>query len=313
MLDRRVQILQCLIRISGKSFRPEASLEAVRAGYRELNARFGMRPVRDVTTTALQLPLDGAQSMLAHLHRPAAAQREPLPVLLYFHGGGWVIGDVPAYDHLTRYFAHEGRIAVLSVEYRKGPEHRIPVPFEDGFTAYRWLLAHAAEHGLDPARIAVGGDSAGATIAAAIAVYAGEQSLPAPRFQFLIYPPLDGTMRHPSRRAYRKGDMILPTMRTWFARNALRSEADLRHPYMTLLDAPHLEGVPPTYFLAAGYDSLVDEGRAFVERLRAAGVDVTYDLRDSLPHGLANIPRVSAQAREALRAGILATSRALCA
>jgi acetyl esterase len=311
MLDPGIQILQWLARVSGRSFRPEAPVAAVRAGYRDLNARFGMRPVDDVTTTRVEIPVRDASSILAHLHVPAAPLRTPIPVLLYFHGGGWVIGDVAAYDHLTRYFAHEGRIAVLSVDYRKGPEHPIPTGFDDGFDAYAWLVAQASAYGLDASRIAIGGDSAGAAIAAAISTYAPQQSLPIPAFQYLIYPPVDGSLRYPSRQGYRKGDMIVPAMRTWFAKHALADLADRAHPYLMLIDAPQIEHLPPTYFLAAGYDALVDEGRAYVERLRAAGVNVTYDLAESLPHGLANVPRVSARARKALRAGILATSRAL--
>jgi acetyl esterase len=235
----------------------------------------------------------------------------PIPVVLFFHGGGWVIGDVPSYDPLTRYFAHEGRIAVLSVEYRLGPEHPVPTPFDDGIAAYAWLVEHAASLGLDRSRIAVCGDSAGGAIAAAISTFAPQKSLPVPAYQFLMYPPVDGTLRFPSRNAFRKGDMISPEMRMFFLENAVRDKADLSLPYMRLIDAPDIAHLPPTYFLAAGYDSLVDEGRAYAERLRTAGVPVTYQLEATLPHGFANLARVSGRARRALRAGILATSRAL--
>ena len=310
MLDRRIAFLQWLTRVSGRSFRPGASVEVVRAGYRELNRRFGLRPVIGVETSVVAIPVSDGARIWARLHRPVHADAT-LPVLLYFHGGGWVIGDAETYDPLTRYFAHEGRIAVVAVDYRKGPEHRIPVPFEDGFDAYAWLLQHAAEYRLDSTRIAVGGDSAGGTIAAAIGTYAVDRGLAPPAFQFLIYPPVDGTLRFPSRNAYRRGDFILPEMRTWFAQYALSDIAGMRHPYLTLLDAPHPERTPPTYLLAAGYDSLVDEGRAYAERLRAAGVPVTYALYESLPHGLVNVARVSPTAQRALKDGIDAVSRAL--
>lgn len=310
MLDRRVQFIQWLMRRMGRTFRPGASVATVRAGYRELNQRFGFRPVRDVDMTPVEIPVNGA-TIQGRLIRPQAAAGETLAVLLYFHGGGWVIGDAESYDHLTRYFAHEGRIAVLSVDYRKGPEYPIPVPFDDGIAAYAWLTSHANALGLDPARIAVGGDSAGGAIAAAISAFAAERELPKPAFQLLIYPPVDGTLRFPSRSAYRKGDMIVPAMREWFARYALARPEDLRHPYLTLIDKPDPQANPPTYFLAAGYDALVDEGRAYADRLRAAGVDVTYDLRASLPHGFVNIARVTPEARRAVKAAIDATAQAL--
>lgn len=310
MLDRRVQFIQWLFRRMGRGFRPGVSVEAMREGYRELNRRFGFRPVRDVETTPLEIPVDGA-AIPARLNRPRDAGTEALPVLLYFHGGGWVIGDAESYDHLTRYLAHEGRIAVLSIGYRKGPEHPIPAPIEDGFAAYAWLTSHASALHLDPARIAVGGDSAGAGIAAAISAFASERGLPMPAFQMLIYPPVDGTLRFPSRTGYRRGDMIVPQMREWFAQHALARIEDLRHPYLTLIDKPNPAANPPTYLLAAGYDALVDEGRAYADRLRAAGVPVTYDLRESLPHGFVNLARVTPEARKAVEAAIRATARAL--
>ncbi len=200
MLDRRVRMFQWMIRLTGKRFRPEASPAAVRAGYREMNVRFGAPAVDDVETTPIQVPVRDGSTLLAHLHRPAGHVGQ-LPVLLYFHGGGWVIGDVPSYDKLTRYLAHRGNIAVLSADYRKGPEHRYPTAFEDAIDVFMWLCDNAASLELDPARIAVGGDSAGAALAAAISAYAAAR----PAYQMLIYPPLDGTQRFPSRHSLPPG------------------------------------------------------------------------------------------------------------
>jgi acetyl esterase len=310
MLDPRVRCLLWLIRLAGKRFRPGSSVAAVRAGYRELNLRFGFRRVEDVETRLIEIPVSGG-TIAGRLSAPLSAHADPLPVLLYFHGGGWVIGDAESYDHLTRYLAHKGRIGVLSVDYRMGPEHPIPAPFEDGFDAYAWLIEHATTYGLDPNRIAVGGDSAGGSIAAAISAFGCDRGLSRPAYQLLIYPPLDGTLRYPSRSAYRSGDLIVPALREWFKAHALSRPEDITHPFLRLVDAPKPEDNPPTYFLAAGYDSLIDEGRAYVERLRSAGVDVTYDLRESLPHGLVNVARVTPAARKAVDAAIGATSRAL--
>lgn len=309
MLDPRITLLNWLTVASGKQFRPGATVAQVRAGYADLNRRFGMRPVAGVETSALSIPTRDGALLGAHLHRPAAAVSPG--VVLFFHGGGWTIGDVPCYDHLTRYFAHEGKLAVISVEYRLGPEHRFPVAFEDGFDALRWLQSSAAGLGLDPRRIAVCGDSAGGSIAATLSAFAVVNGLERPAFQYLIYPPLDGTERFPSRRQFSKGVPLTPALRTWFARHFFRSPADATHPYVTQIDAPDPQLLPPTYFQAAGYDALVDEGRYYAERAQAAGVPVVYDLRPTLAHGFVNIPGLVPEAHRALRDGIRAVSAAL--
>jgi acetyl esterase len=309
VLDPRIRLLNWLTALAGKQFRPGASVAVVRAGYAELNRRFGMPAVANVTTTSLAIPARDGAVLDAHLHLPAAPVSAG--VVLFFHGGGWTIGDVPSYDHLTRYFAHEGQLAVISVEYRLGPEHRFPVAFDDGFDALRWLQSSAAQLGLDPARIAVCGDSAGGSIAATLSAFAEVNGLDRPAFQYLIYPPLDGTERFPSRRQFIKGTPLTPALRTWFASNFFRSPADATHPYVTQIDTPNPQRLPPTYFQAAGYDALVDEGRYYAERAQAAGVRLIYDLRPTLAHGFVNFPRIVPEARRALRDGIRAVSAAL--
>ncbi len=309
MLDPRISLLTWLTTITGKSFRPGATVARVRAGYVELNRRFGMPDVPGVETSALTIPTRDGAVLGAHLHRPRAASSAG--VMLFFHGGGWTIGDVPSYDHLTRYFAYEGKIAVISVEYRLGPEHRFPVAFEDGFDALRWLQNNAHGLGLDATRIAVCGDSAGGSIAATLSAFAVVNGLERPAFQYLIYPPLDGTERFPSRHRVTNGEPLTPALRTWFANQFFRSPADATHPYITQIDAPNPQQLPPTYFQAAGYDALVDEGRFYAERARAVGVPVVYDLRPTLAHGFVNFPRIVPEARRALRDGIHAVSAAL--
>jgi acetyl esterase len=309
MLDPRISLLNWLTVASGKQFRPGATVAQVRAGYVELNRRLGMAPVADVETTSLTIPTRDGAVLGAHLHRPAAPACAG--ALLFFHGGGWTIGDVASYDHLTRYFAHEGNFSVISVEYRLGPEHRFPVAFDDGFDALRWLQSNAVGLGLDPTRIAVCGDSAGGSIAATLSAFAVVNGLERPAFQYLIYPPLDGTERFPSRRQFGKGVPLTPALRTFFAENFFRSRADATHPYVTQIDAPNPEQLPPTYFQAAGYDALVDEGHYYAERAQAAGVQIVYDLRPTLAHGFVNFPRIVPEARRALRDGIRAVSAAL--
>ena len=310
MLDWRITLLHWLTIAQGRQFRPGATVAQVRAGYVELNRRFGMPPVDDVETSVLAIPTRDGATMNAHLHRPAMAAGS-VPVLLFFHGGGWVIGDVGSYDHLTRYFAHEGRIAVLSVDYRLGPAYRFPTAFNDAFDALRWLEQNAAALALDAGRIAVGGDSAGGSLAATLSAFAADEGLARPAYQFLIYPPLDATERFPSRRKFNRGVPLTPELRTWFMQNFFRSKDDASSPWLRQVDLSEPAALPPTYFLAAGYDALVDEGRYYAERLRESGVPVTYDLRPTLAHGFVNIPRIVPEARRALRDGISAVGAAL--
>ncbi len=304
MLDLRTQLFLWSLRVSGRSFRPDVNVRAMRAGYAEMNVRFGLQADSRVETLDRTFETPDGASLLARVYRPPGTAVDKLPALLYFHGGGWVIGDVPSYDHLTRFFASAGRLAVVSIEYRLGPEHRFPTAFEDGFTALAWLQREASDLELDPARIIVGGDSAGAGIAASLSAYATQRGLKRPSYQFLIYPPVDGSARFASRRAFPSGVPLTTPLMDWFSERFFNAESDRTSPFMMQLDAPHPESLPPTYILAAGYDPLVDEGRAYAERLRDAGVPVTYDLRPSLAHGFVNIPRIVPAARRALNEAI---------
>jgi acetyl esterase len=309
MLDPRITALVWIRRASGNNYEPGWTIERVRAAYADLNERFGMPPVRDVVTTVEQFQTRDGALVSAHVHRPS---RNPArAALLYFHGGGFVAGDAACYDHVTRAFAHDGELLVISVDYRRGPEHKFPTAFDDAFDALSWLQDHAHELGVDPVRLAVGGDSSGATIAAVLSAYAIERGLVRPAYQLLIYPPLDATERFPSRRQFTKGVIFTPEQRSWWARNFQRSAQDRTHPYLTQVENRHPEALPPTYFLAAGYDALVDEGRFYADRLRAAGVPVTYDMRSTLAHGFVSFPRIVPEARRALRDAIRATSEAL--
>jgi len=312
MLDPRITFHCWYNALRGRRFRAGMPVELVRAGYADGIRRFGVRSVDGVTTSALAIPARDGATLEAHLHRPGAAAG-PLPVLLYFHGGGCVIGDVASYDHLTRYFAREGNIAVVSVEYRLGPEHRFPTAVQDAFDALGWLQREASALQCDPARIAVGGDSAGGGLSATLSAFAVENGLARPAYQLLIYPPLDFTERFPSRKQFATGVPLTLEIRKWFIANYLRSDDDRRHPWLRQIDAPDPQLLPPTYVQAAGYDAYVDEERYYAERLRAAHVPVVFDLRPTLAHGYVNIANLVPEARRALRDAIHATSAALYA
>jgi acetyl esterase/lipase/short-subunit dehydrogenase len=310
-LDARVRLLMWLGARMGRNFRPDLSVAAMREGYANMNRQFGLKESAAVDVRELTIPSGDGVTIGARLYRPHGASAGPLPVLLYFHGGGFVIGDVACYDGLTRFLANEGRIAVISVDYRLAPEFRLPIAFDDAFAALGWLQKNAESLGLDAERIAVGGDSAGGALSAALSMYAESRGLRSPAFAFLIYPGTDATGRFASRTGYNGNVPLTPATIAWFGERAASTPEILSDPLLVPLDGPNPEQHPPAYILAAQYDPLVDEGRAYYERLRDAGVEVTYDLRPTLPHAFVNLAGVVPEGRRALSAGIRATAAAL--
>jgi acetyl esterase len=309
-LDSRTAVLMRAAERRGRAFRPDVTVAQLRKSYARMNRVCGLRERRPVAAHDVRVDTDDG-AVGARLYRPASAgANTPPPLLVYFHGGGYVIGDVESYDGLARFFAAEGGIAVLSVEYRLGPEHRFPRAHEDAFAAFAWAQREAAALGVDPARIAVGGDSAGGGLAASLGAFAHERGLAPPAYQFLIYPGVDARGDYPSRRSFDRGLPLTSETIAWFAPHYAMREHDAAALFSPLL-APNPERTPPTYLLAAGFDPLVDEGRAYASQLRDAGVAVTYDLRPSLSHAFVNLAGVVPEARRALRDGIRATALAL--
>jgi acetyl esterase/lipase/short-subunit dehydrogenase len=310
-LDPRVSLMLWIAKKTGRSFRPDMSVPAYRAAFDENNKRLGLRDPGGVEVRPLVIPASDGAQIEARLYRRGVDAGRVLPVLLYFHGGGWVIGSLDGYDGFMRYAAHAGRFAVLAVAYRLAPEHPFPRGHEDAFDAYAWLERNAPALGLDPSRIAVGGDSAGGGLAATLANFAASRGNAPPAFAFLIYPAVDATGRFPSRTQYDSDLPLTPASIEWFSNHAARDRAQRADPLFVPLDAPHPERNPPTHLLAAHYDPLLDEGRAYFERLRGAGVSATYDLRPTLPHAFVNFAGIVPEARHALAAGIEATAIAL--
>jgi len=307
-LDSRIALLTLLAVRAGQAFRPDASPAAFRRGFAHTNRTLGLRTRGLLATRDLRIPTDDGD-IGARFYRPQFAP-DAVPLLVYFHGGGFVIGDVDSYDHLGRFFALRGNIAVLSVDYRLGPEHRFPRAHEDAFAAFAFAQTKAAELGADPTRIIVGGDSAGGGLAAAISAFASSRGLASPDAQLLIYPAVDSATDRPSRHYTAPGAPFTPATMAWFAPHYVSSEADRQSPLLSPLLGPVPPGIP-TYLLAAAFDPLVDEGFAYAERLRAAGVPVSYDLRPTLSHAFVNIAGVVPAARRALEDAIRVTTMEL--
>ncbi|MGE5619677.1 MAG: alpha/beta hydrolase [Sphingomonadaceae bacterium] len=217
------------------------------------------------------------------LYTPAG--RDPFPILVYFHGGGFVVGNVDTHDSLCRAIANAGGCIVASVDYRLAPEHKFPAAVEDAYAATRWVAGNAALLGGDPDRLAVGGDSAGGNLAAVVALRARDEEGPRIRHQLLIYPVTDYSFDTPSYRENGSGYMLSRADMEWFWAHYLASEADGRHFHASPLRAEDLSGLPPALVLTAEFDPLRDEGEAFAARLWDSGVPVTLTRYEGMVHG----------------------------
>jgi len=261
-------------------------------------------PLRRVEELTVPTP-DGA-ALPARLYADAPG---PLPVLLYLHGGGFVIGSLETHDSLCRQLAQRSGVAVLALDYRLAPEHRFPVAVQDAWHTLCWLQAQGGGLGLDPSRLAVGGDSAGGTLAAVCALQARDSGLPL-ALQLLITP---GTAAGPvfdSRRRFAEGCLLDDTTIEWFFAQYVEPEqrSDWR---FAPLQRDDLEGVAPACVILAECDPLVDEGLAYADRLRAAGVPVALELYRGLTHDFIKMGRVLAEAGQALQAAADALKEAL--
>jgi acetyl esterase len=227
------------------------------------------------------------------LYRPAGvADSRRLPVLVYFHGGGWVIGDLETHDVLCRQVTAEAGVSVVAVDYRLAPEHKYPAAVDDAWAATRWIVAHAAELGIDAERVAVGGDSAGGNLAAVVALFARDASAPRIALQLLIYPVTDLASESQSYADLADGYMLTRDSMRWFRAQYLSKEEDAANWRVSPLRAPSLAGAAPALVITAGYDPLRDEGDAYARRLREAGVTVDAVCFGGMIHGFVPMGRL---------------------
>jgi len=223
----------------------------------------------------------------------------PFPALVYFHGGGWVLGSLDSWDAATRMLTNAVECVTVSVDYRLAPEHKFPKPVEDCYAATQWVAENAASIGGDPSRIAIGGDSAGGNLTAAVALMAREHGKPRLAFQLLVYPVTDAAMDTPSMtKECADGYFLTREMMAWFWKQYARDAGDRAHPYASPLRAQNLRGLPPALVLTAEFDPLRDEGEAYGARLREAGVPVTVSRYDGTIHGFFLMPSVLDQGKK---------------
>lgn len=242
----------------------------------------------------LQVPVRDGASIPARLYAPGDGR---LPVLLYFHGGGFTIGSIASHDTLCRTLALLAGCAVVSVGYRLAPRHRFPVAVQDAWDATQWLAAHASGLGLDADRLAVGGDSAGGTLATVCATLARDARLPL-RLQLLFYPGCAGWPRAPSHARYHQGLVLEQAHIEYFFRQYI-DDADRDDWRFAPLNTPDLEGVAPAWFGLAECDPLMDDGLAYADTLRAAGVAVELEIYRGVTHEFIKMGRALPEARQA--------------
>lgn len=237
----------------------------------------------------------------------------PFPVVVFFHGGGWVIGDIESHDMTCRALANAAGCVVVSVGYRLAPEHKFPAPLDDCYAAAQHVSQRASDFNADASRLAVGGDSAGGNLAAAVALVARDRGGPDIRFQLLVYPVTNYAFDTASYRDNATGYLLTTDSMKWFWDHYLRDESDGADPLASPLRASDLTRLPPALVITAEFDPLRDEGEAYAGRLRAAGVRVTATRYDGQIHGFFSMPGIFPASRKALDEAGAALRAALAA
>jgi len=295
-LDHDAEILLKMIQEANRPTFESVGAVAARDLYMAGRKALSPDPMPIAETRDLVIPGPGGP-IAARLYRSA---KGTLPVLVFFHGGGWVVGNIDSHEAMCRHVATRAECAVLSVDYRMGPEHKFPAAVEDCFAATAWAADNGASLDVDPGRLAVGGDSAGGNLAAVVSLLARDKRAPRISCQILIYPATDAAMRHDSVARYAEGYVLTRATMRWFYEQYLRTPDDAADWRVSPLLAPDLSRLPPAYVLTAGYDPLCDEGDAYAARLAAAGVPVTHRRSAGQVHGFVTNGKVIRAAETAL-------------
>ncbi len=268
-----------------------------RAQLREMRIAAPEEPVGSVENRSVPGP---AGSVPVRIYTPLERARGELPALAFFHGGGFVIGDLDSHDGTCRALANAARCAVLAVDYRLAPEAKFPAAAEDCYAATCWIAENAAAFGVDPERIAVGGDSAGGNLAAVTALLARDRRGPRLAHQLLVYPVIDCAFDTPSYLENAEGYFLTREMMRWFWHHYLEKPDQAADPYASPIRARSLAGLATATVITAEYDPLRDEGEAYASRLLQAGVPTSLTRYDGVIHGFFGMGNVIDKARLAL-------------
>ena len=304
-LDTRTQWFLQLLARSGQQPLHRLGVERARAEFDLFQTVMSgaPAPIGEIVDRTIAGP---GGRLRVRLYRPAGSVARLLPAILYFHGGGWVIGSLEAYDLPCRFFSARTGCAVVAVDYRLAPEHKFPAGLDDAVASFRWLAAEAVELGIDPDRIVIAGDSAGGTLATVVArLVRGEATTPC--LQWLIYPATDLAADTSSHASCGQGFLLTRDEMEWMRGLYLNDLAEIADPRVSPLRAPDLAGLPPALIFTAGLDPLRDEGQAYADRLAAAGVKVVHREFDSLIHGFVGMRgalQAAARAMDDMVAGL---------
>lgn len=271
------------------------SAQQARAAYAAGAGVLDIPPHKLARVEELAIPVRDGQSIPARLYAPS---RDALPLLVYFHGGGFTVGSVATHDSLCRHLSHLAQCAVVSVDYRLAPEHKFPTAVHDAWDAVQWLAAQGTTLGLDTRRLAVGGDSAGGTLAAVCAILARDAGLPL-SLQLLFYPGCAAHQDTPSHKTFETGFVLEEPHITYFFNQYINSAADRDDWRFSPLNAPDVDGVAPAWIGLAECDPLVDEGVMYADKLRLAGVPVDLEIYRGVVHEFIKMGRAIPQALQA--------------
>jgi len=287
----------------------EVPVEGARAMFNAMMQLVGPKDVAIGKVENLTMPGPGGELRLRN-YTPVAAGSEPLPTLIFFHGGGFVIGDLDSHDGICRILANEAGARVIAVDYRRAPEHKYPAAVDDALAAMNWIEANATQLGVDANRLGVGGESAGGALAAILAQVAGEKKKPKLSFQLLMFPVMRIGGETVSLREFAEGYFLERATLDWFYDCYVPADADKADPRLSPLLAADLKGLAPAYVMLGGYDPLHDEGAEYAEKLRAAGVNVTLADYPDMVHTFIYFEGMLPQAHEALVAAASAMKAA---
>jgi len=287
----------------------ELSAAEARATFVGLMQLVGPKDVPIGKTENLNVPGPGGP-IPVRIYSPVAAGSEPLPVLIYYHGGGFVIGDLDTHDGLCRMFANEAGCRVVAVNYRKAPEHKFPAAADDAYAVLAYVEANATRLGIDANSIAVGGDSAGGNLAAVTAQTAKEKGGPKLDLQLLLFPVTQIGGETSSLNEFAVGYFLERKGLEWFYANYVPTGVDKNDPKLSPLRAKDLSGLPAAYIMLGGYDPLHDEGQQYADKLRAAGVPVTVADYPDMVHCFFYLQTVLPQALEAVKKASAALKKA---
>jgi acetyl esterase len=281
------QVAMLLERVARSPLPPYATVPpfVARRIYRDTRAAVSPS-APEVAEARLLLAPGGGGPIPLRAYRPSGSRAEEvLPALVYFHGGGWTIGDLDTHDAVCRQLANGARCAVFSIDYRVGPESPFPAAVDDCLAATQWVAAEAGALRVDAARIAVGGDSAGGNLATVVALLARDKGAPRLCFQLLVYPATDQRFGFPSIERNGEGYLLTKASMLYFRSQYLPRREDWTDWRASPLLAPSLAGLPPALVITAGFDPLVDEGKAYAERLAREGVNTAYREYPDMVHG----------------------------